>query len=267
MRIVFLIALLTLAACGGHGQVELVGSTMGTQFSIKLPNGLGNHDALKLQKAIQAELDAADAAMSTYKPESTISQFNRSTSVDWQPVDLDFCHKVEQSLEMSAATEGAFDITVGPLVNLWGFGPDEMIDEPPSDDEVDWFLASTGFEHLYADCSKPAIRKDIPDLMLDMSAIGKGYAADRVAGLLTAMDGHIRRLSQFFRGGRQTVLAYDRHTHWPARHALAGVSDGCGSEGLARGCTRDGTARDGTGRRHGVRRARRHGNSDAAQDG
>jgi thiamine biosynthesis lipoprotein len=188
VKVALLIALLTLAACGGgHGQVELVGSTMGTQFSVKLPSGLGDHDALKLQKAIQAVLDAADANMSTYKPDSEISRFNRNNSVDWQPVDADFCHKVEQSLEVSSITGGTFDITVGPLVDLWGFGPGEIINEPPADKEVDWFLSSTGSEHLHADCTKPAIKKDIPDLMLDMSAIGKGYAADHVADLLEAM--------------------------------------------------------------------------------
>ena len=185
MRLLLLFVLLPLVACSGNDQVELVGSTMGTQFSVKLPNCLGDHDELELQKAIQAALDEYDAAMSTYKPDSTISRFNRNSTVEWQTVDADFCRKVEQSLEMSAATGGAFDITVGPLVNLWGFGPGELIDEPPGDDEIDWFLSSTGFEHLHADCTRPAIKKDIPDLMLDMSAIGKGYAADRVAGLLT----------------------------------------------------------------------------------
>jgi FAD:protein FMN transferase len=188
VRAALLIALLTLAACGGsHGQVELVGSTMGTQFSVKLPNGLGEHDALKLQKAVEAVLENVDDTMSTYKPESTLSQFNRSGSVDWQLVSINFCRQVEQSLAVSEETSGAFDITVGPLVNLWGFGPGEMIDEPPSDEEIDLLLSSTGFENLHADCAKFAIKKDIPGLMLDMSAIGKGYAADRVADLLAML--------------------------------------------------------------------------------
>lgn len=188
MRAALLIALLTLAACGGsHGQVELVGSTMGTQFSVKLPDGLGDHDALKLQKAVEAVLKNVDKTMSTYKPESMLSQFNSNTSVDWQRVDTNFCRAIEQSLEISQETAGAFDITVGPLVDLWGFGPGEMIDEPPGDEDIDLLLSSTGFEKLHADCTKPAIKKDIPGLMLDMSAIGKGYAADRVAYLLAAM--------------------------------------------------------------------------------
>ena len=188
MRALLFIAVLALAACGGgHGQVELVGSTMGTQFSVKLPNGLGDHDALKLQKAVEAVLENVDAAMSTYKPESTLSQFNSNVSVDWQQVDRNFCRAIEQSLEISEATGGAFDITIGPLVDLWGFGPGEMIDEPPSDDDVDLFLSGTGFENLHADCTKPAIKKDIPDLTLDMSAIGKGYAADNVGELLRSL--------------------------------------------------------------------------------
>ena len=133
MRAAILIALFTLAACGGDGQVELVGSTMGTQFSVKLPRGLGDHDAVKLQKAGEAVLENVDETMSTYKPESRLSKFNSNPSVDWQRVDLNFCRTVERSLQISRRTNGAFDITIGPLVNLWGFGPDEPNAQPPTD--------------------------------------------------------------------------------------------------------------------------------------
>lgn len=183
-----LIALLTLAACDrAPGPVELVGSTMGTQFSVKLPNGIGDHDALKLQKKIEAELAEAEALMSTYKPNSVISQFNRSDSTEWFEVLEAFCIKVEQSLDLSEQTNGAFDITVGPLVNLWGFGPGDIVDEPPSDEAVAAALAVTGYENLHSDCARPAIKKDIPDLYLDMSAIGKGYVADRIGTVLVGM--------------------------------------------------------------------------------
>ena len=186
MRPHLLIAVLALAACNSAtGPVELVGNTMGTQFSVKLPNGIGDHDALKLQKKIEAELAEAEALMSTYQSDSIISQFNRSASTEWFEVVDTFCIKVQQSLDLSEQTDGAFDITVGPLVNLWGFGPDDMVDEPPSDADVAAALAATGHENLHAECSRPAIRKDIPDLYLDMSAIGKGYAADRIGKVLT----------------------------------------------------------------------------------
>jgi thiamine biosynthesis lipoprotein len=185
MRTVLLVALLTLTACSGeHGSVELVGSTMGTQFSVKLPNGIGDYVPLRLQKDIEAALEDAEAEMSTYQWESVITQFNVSDSVDWYTVEGTFCDKVQQSLQISELTGGAFDITVGPLVNLWGFGPADIIDTVPDDATVATLLEITGFEHLRADCSRPAIKKDIAELMLDMSGIGKGFAADRVADLL-----------------------------------------------------------------------------------
>jgi thiamine biosynthesis lipoprotein len=191
VRAVYLIALLALAACGdvsgGAGQVELIGNTMGTQFSIKLPNGLGDHGAAELQEAIQAALDDDEAEMSTYQANSHISRFNNSQVTDWQPVAASFCEKVEQSLAISEQTNGAFDITVGPLVNLWGFGPGELIDEPPGEDAIAALMAETGYENLHADCSRPAVKKDIPGLYLDMSGIGKGYAADRVGKLLASL--------------------------------------------------------------------------------
>ncbi|MEJ2128448.1 MAG: FAD:protein FMN transferase [Woeseiaceae bacterium] len=189
MRVVLLIALMTLAACGGSsaGQVELVGSTMGTQFSIKLPGGLNDHDAAELQEAIQAALDDDEAEMSTYQPDSHISRFNSSQVTDWQSVERSFCEKVQQSLAISEQTDGAFDITVGPLVNLWGFGPGKLIDEPPSEDAIAALMTETGYENLHADCSRPAVKKDIPGLYLDMSGIGKGYAADRIGKLLASL--------------------------------------------------------------------------------
>ncbi len=189
MRTALLIAMLALAACAGdHGSVELVGSTMGTQFNVKLPNGLGEHDALALKQAIEAVLDDDEAQMSTYLRDSDISRFNINRTAEWQGVELSFCEKVAQSLAISEQSGGAFDITVGPLVNLWGFGPGGMVDEPPSDDAIAALMDITGFEKLHADCSRPAVKKDVGDLMIDMSAIGKGFAADRVAALLVSLD-------------------------------------------------------------------------------
>jgi len=160
---------------------------MGTFFSVKFPNGLGERDALQLQNAIEDALEDDEAEMSTYLRDSDVSQFNMNRTVEWQDVENDFCNKVEQSLTISEQSGGAFDITVGPLVNLWGFGPAGMIDEPPADDEIAALLETTGFEMLHADCSRPAVRKDVTDLMIDMSAIGKGFAADRVAALLISL--------------------------------------------------------------------------------
>lgn len=188
MRTVGTLALLLLSACGTNvaPEVELAGNTMGTQFSVKLAAGDAVNDAIQLEKDIEASLAHVEQMMSTYLPDAEISRFNSSTSTDWQKVSEEFCLSVEDALAVSALTDGAFDITVGSLVNLWGFGPGNIIDEPPANDTISTMLKSVGYKHLQADCSQPALKKDIAALALDMSASGKGYAADRVAGVLDA---------------------------------------------------------------------------------
>ncbi len=188
MRLTPLIVALALAACGGDaGQVEIVGNTMGTQYSVKLPQLLDGHDAAKLQQSIELLLDAENAQMSTWLEDSEISVFNASQSVDWQQVSSELCRKIEMAQTISELSGGAFDITVGPLVNLWGFGPGEVIDEPPDEDAIAALMAATGFENLHTDCARYVIRKDVPGLMVDLSAIGKGFAAERVGLMLTSI--------------------------------------------------------------------------------
>jgi len=181
MRTVVLLALISLcAACAkGPTEVELSGNTMGTQFSVKL--AVDDIDAARMQLDIEASFADVERMMSTYVPDSEISRFNNSATTDWHKVSMEFCSSVEEALALSNFTEGSFDITVGPLVNLWGFGPGEMIEEPPADESISAMLKSVGYEHLQADCTRPALRKDIAELVLDMSAFGKGFAVDRVA--------------------------------------------------------------------------------------
>ena len=132
-------------------------------------------------------LEGDNQQMSTYLADSEISLFNATESTDWQEVSADLCKKIESSQAISELTDGAFDITVGPLVNLWGFGPGEMIDEPPSKDAIAALMGVTGFENLHTDCKRIAVKKDVAGLMVDLSAIGKGFAADRVGQLLAAI--------------------------------------------------------------------------------
>jgi thiamine biosynthesis lipoprotein len=175
-----------LAACGDRHAAVLVltGPTMGTQFSVRIPASEDLPDRNRLQQDIDDRLDRVEMLMSTYLVNSEISRFNVSESTDWQETSLDFCLGVEESLAISVLTDGAFDITVGPLVNLWGFGPDGATLKPPEDKQIEDTMGRVGFRHLFADCTIPAVHKDDPRLYLDMSAYAKGYAADRVADLL-----------------------------------------------------------------------------------
>lgn len=184
MRLLVSLTCLALAACPGAdpGEFVLAGATMGTQYSIKLPYPGADPDAIEPE--IEAAFADVNAMMSTYLPETEISRFNASDSTDWFAVSGAFCLSVEKALEISAETGGAFDITVGPVVNLWGFGPGDAVDEPPSDEAIAAAMAVVGYRKLQADCHRPALRKDVSGLMIDMSAFGKGFAADRIAALL-----------------------------------------------------------------------------------
>jgi thiamine biosynthesis lipoprotein len=157
---------------------------MGTQFNVKL--AADDVDVATLQQKIEGSLAHVELMMSTYMPDSEISRFNASPTTDWHTVSEEFCVSVMHAQALSLLTDGSFDITVGPLVNLWGFGPGDIIDEPPADELISATMNLVGYEHLQADCARPALRKDIAELYLDMSAFGKGFAVDQIAERLEA---------------------------------------------------------------------------------
>lgn len=183
MRLLVIVSTAWLAACSGAPTgIVITGHIMGTQYNLKIAQDVV--DEVRLGEDVEAVLREVDDLLSTYRPDTDISQFNASRSTDWLPVSATFCDSVQEALELSELTDGAFDITVAPLVNLWGFGPDAMIDEPPADDDIASALAAVGYRHLSADCSRPALKKGIAALTLDMSAFGKGLAVDEVAQML-----------------------------------------------------------------------------------
>ena len=163
---------------------ELVGSTMGTTFSVKIVEPPGNLDLVALQNEVQAALDDINQTMSTYIEDSALSRFNASESTDWQNIPGDLCYAIEAAGVVSEFTEGAFDVTVSPLVDLWGFGPVESRDTPPTDEEIDTLMNDVGYTKLEIDCSVPAIRKVSPGVSVDLSAFAKGHAVDLVSELL-----------------------------------------------------------------------------------
>ena len=165
---------------------QLTGNTMGGTWSVKIPRLPATSSAEELQQRIQAILNKLDSTLSLWKPESALCQFNRGTSTDWHEVPPELADIVEQSLAISRQTEGAFDITVAPLVLLWGFGPRDsrLPPVPPADAAIAQALTLVGHHRLHVRRNPPAIRKDLPGLQIDLGAIGKGYAADAVAAHL-----------------------------------------------------------------------------------
>jgi thiamine biosynthesis lipoprotein len=125
--------------------------------------------------------------MSTYQPSSELSQFNSSRATEPFPVSAETLQVFAEAQRISAATGGAFDITVGPLVNLWGFGPNAKPLMIPADEEVERLRPRIGWSRIEVDTALSTIRKSEPEMYCDLSAIAKGYAVDRVAEGLAAL--------------------------------------------------------------------------------
>ena len=182
-----LTAALALTACGSGEPVhEFSGSAFGTSFSVKLVAPPAELDTAGLGREIEAALDRIDRRVSTWRADSEVSRFNAYRGLHWFPVSAETCALVAEALTHSAAMAGAFDITVGPLVDLWGFGPEAPGVTPPAAADVEALLAATGFRSLHADCLRNALRKDVASVRIDLSAFAKGYAVDVLAGLLEA---------------------------------------------------------------------------------
>lgn len=166
--------------------MSLGGKTMGTTWSVRLGKPSAGNDANTLQPLLQQQLDRINSLMSTYDKTSEISRFNDSGSRDWFPVSPETAEVVKLAQQISGRSSGAFDVTVGPLVDLWGFGPQPRADKHPTDSQVEAVRRQVGYRHLSLRTSPAALRKDIPGLRIDLSAIAKGYAADKLAELLAA---------------------------------------------------------------------------------
>ena len=115
-----------------------------------------------------------------------MSQFNRLAANEWLRVSPDLAGIIETSIEISRLSNGAFDITVGPLVNLWGFGPEHNLDDIPASIEISRRKDLVGFQNIEMRASPPALKKTVDGLYCDLSAIAKGWGVDQVADLLEA---------------------------------------------------------------------------------
>ncbi|EGA69993.1 hypothetical protein VISI1226_07887 [Vibrio sinaloensis DSM 21326] len=173
-------SLLVLAGCEKPAeQVHLSGPTMGTTYNIKYISTEGIAAPEALQKEVDRLLEEVNDQMSTYRKDSELSRFNQSQSADAFEVSPQTATVVKEAIRLNGLTQGALDVTVGPLVNLWGFGPEARPEVVPTDEELAARKAMTGIEHLAVEGS--TLSKDIPNLYVDLSTIAKGWGVDVVA--------------------------------------------------------------------------------------
>jgi thiamine biosynthesis lipoprotein len=144
--------------------------------------------AVDLQQVVAKELEAVNLRMSTYRDDSEVSRFNNTQSTDWFSVSPDTAGVVQRALQISEISGGAFDITVQPLVALWKFSADKSeFTALPDDETIAGILSYVGYRNLQARLDPPALRKSVPQLQIDLSAIAKGFAVDQVARRLEAL--------------------------------------------------------------------------------
>ncbi|ELY4664454.1 FAD:protein FMN transferase ApbE [Cronobacter muytjensii] len=190
IRTALLAVALTVAGCdnaptSSPQALVLEGKTMGTSWRVSLA-GVDAARAQTLRDKIQARLDADDRLLSTWKDDSALMRFNHArTTAPW-PVDEAMADIVTESLRVGAKTDNAMDITIGPLVNLWGFGPDKQPVKTPDQAQIDAARARTGLSRLKVinGAGQQWLQKDLPDLFVDLSTVGEGYAADHLARLM-----------------------------------------------------------------------------------
>ncbi|MCI0332022.1 MAG: FAD:protein FMN transferase [Planctomycetes bacterium] len=186
MRFVLLLGLLV--ASGARAEtLALRGATMGTTYHIKFVAEPGSIDAARLQADVEKVLAEIDRQMSTYRPDSELIRFNRAPAGEWFAVSAATAKVVAAAQAISKKTDGAMDVTVGPLVRLWHFGPPTGDDNkfvPPTDKAIAAARKRVGYQNLEVRMKPPALRKKIDDIEVDLSSIAPGYAIDRLARLM-----------------------------------------------------------------------------------
>ena len=172
-----------LLGCGGQREIRIAGRTMGTTYHITIIGGYFTSVG-QLRQAIDERLEAINASMSTYRPESEISRFNTMEETGKAfPVGGDFFQVVRLSRRLFDITAGAWDGTIDPLVDLWGFGRTQRVPRIPADSEIRDRLAQVGFDLIDASREGFLIKRH-PKVTLDLASVAKGYGVDVVAVLI-----------------------------------------------------------------------------------
>ncbi|GAB3290439.1 FAD:protein FMN transferase [Pseudidiomarina andamanensis] len=167
-------------------QISVSGETMGTTYHIRYVTANPNHSPERVKERVDAVLEQVNSQMSTYDPNSELSLFNQRKTTEPVVVSRSLETVVRRALEVGEETNGLLDVTVGPLVNLWGFGPLGRPEQVPSEQQLQEVRDQIGYQYLTVENHQ--LTKAIPDLYVDLSTIAKGYGVDRVAILLEQME-------------------------------------------------------------------------------
>jgi FAD:protein FMN transferase len=188
---------------------EVRGLAMGGTFSVKIvipKDELETPGLQEVDRVLRSSLDRIEGLMSTWDPDSELSRFNRSTSLEPFTVAPETFEVFTWALDVGSLTGGALDVTIGPLVDAWGFGPSGPRKTAPTNDEINRLRAAVGPGRLELNPIAVTVRKTRPDVQCDLSSVVPGYAADRLSRELT-----VRGFTDFLVDVGGEVLARGRN--------------------------------------------------------
>ena len=166
---------------------ELHGAAFGTTWTVKVRGS--DVDAEILKRELEAEINRVEFSLSHWRESSATADFNHLESVQPFGISQELADTVEFALKLSAATGGAYDITVAPLTSLWGYGPAGKLPDP-TPEQLKAALAKVGWQKLRLDKENLTLAKSHEGVNLDLGSVLQGYAADRAAAILRAQGQH-----------------------------------------------------------------------------
>lgn len=186
LRCCSLLLILLLAACQPDNHVreyQVEGKTMGTYYIVKFYTEQ-QPDLVALQQELDTELELINDLMSTYRPESELMRFNRQQTTEPVSITPQTAAVIAEAIRIGQQSGGILDITVGPLVELWGFGAQGRITHAPEEAALQAVRDYVGIDKIVLDGLQ--LRKLEPRVAVDLSTIAKGYGVDRLAEILLA---------------------------------------------------------------------------------
>ena len=183
---------------------------MGTSYSLAV---YSDEDTKNTFSKVSNILENVNQEMSTYIVNSSISQINQAEIDKWITVSRDFLDVLTYAIDLCYQSNGVYDVSIGKLVNIWGFGPD-TVDNKPTEDELNYLSSQVGCDSIILDDNNLSIKK-VRDVSLDFSSIAKGFAIDKAYDFLVTQ----KQLKSFFIeiGGeiRATTFKYEQQP-WKA---------------------------------------------------
>lgn len=185
-RRTFMLMPLALAACKpGASVLELTGFTMGTRYSVVAIEGTASVSEAEAKAAIESALAVVNNSMSNWDAGSEISRFNAQQKMDPVRLSPELAQVMDAAEQVHIASEGTFDTTMGPLIELWGFGAPGA-QSLPSEDQILAAQARSGHGNTLG-VGAGSLRKQQGDAQVYLAAIGKGYGADHIGRALEAL--------------------------------------------------------------------------------